>query len=86
MTDRRMTPYSQPGDVEEDGLDQGFTPMPTHCGNFSCNFLADYLGRGATKPLDPPRLVLSPQGFMVCPKCHMSYGRASQVDDSQGSK
>lgn len=74
MTDHRMMPWSQPGDVEEDG-DEVFTPMPTHCTRFECNFEVDYRGNGPTKKRDPSPLFRNALGFMECSRCHSSYGR-----------
>ena len=45
----------------EEDGDEVFTPMPTHCANLNCH----------NSPL------VNRNGFMVCPSCNGSFGRAS---------
>lgn len=52
-------------DGTEKEADNPTTPMPTHCQRHPCN----------TMP-DTSKLVKNWLGFMVCPICHASYGRA----------
>lgn len=51
------------GFVEEDG-DEIFTPMPKHCTKFCCRHVRQKL--------------VKRKGFMVCPRCETSYGKAKR--------
>lgn len=67
MTDYRMMPWSQPGEVEEDG-DQGFAPWTGECTRSECQ---TWEGRLIVRP----KLERNKDGFWCCPKCHSRYGR-----------
>lgn len=65
-------------DTDEGGEDV-FTPMPTHCTRFECCNIYEWNRALGLYPsrirLQPAPLVKNANGFMECTRCHTSYGR-----------